>query len=142
MKTGIELIAEERRRQIEVEGLTPEHDKYQDGGQLAAAAASYAFTPFMKNEISDGYKVPPAPMWPEYWLAKWWKPSPRNRIRELQKAGALIAAEIDRLIAAGYYEFCENCDKVMPCHEAIKTEDDVYLCKECDASLREDEGKA
>jgi hypothetical protein len=26
-----------------------------------------------------------------------WKPTPGNRIRELEKAGALIAAEIDRL---------------------------------------------
>jgi hypothetical protein len=28
----------------------------------------------------------------------WYKPSPENRIRELEKAGALIAAEIDRLL--------------------------------------------
>jgi hypothetical protein len=27
----------------------------------------------------------------------WWKPTPSDRIRELTKAGALIAAEIDRL---------------------------------------------
>lgn len=27
MKTGIELIAEERQRQIEIEGWTAEHDK-------------------------------------------------------------------------------------------------------------------
>lgn len=97
MKTGIELIAEERQRQIEVEGFDSAHDQEQDKGELAAAAAAYAFAPFMKGEIRGGYKTPPAPMWPEYWLAKWWKPSPENRIRELQKAGALIAAEIDRL---------------------------------------------
>ena len=28
---------------------------------------------------------------------EWWKPTPKNRVRELVKAGALIAAEIDRL---------------------------------------------
>jgi hypothetical protein len=33
--------------------------------------------------------------WP--WDREWWKPTPNNRIRELAKAGALIAAEIDRL---------------------------------------------
>lgn len=33
--------------------------------------------------------------WP--WHPKWWKPTPDDRIRELAKAGALIAAEIDRL---------------------------------------------
>lgn len=102
MKTGIELIAEERKRQIEVEGWTAEHDKECDQNELAAAAAAYAFTPFMKDRISDGYEIPPSPMWPKYWLAKWWKPCPRNRIRELQKAGALIAAEIDRLLSIEY----------------------------------------
>ena len=34
-------------------------------------------------------------MWP--WEANWWKPTPEDRIKELAKAGALIAAEIDRL---------------------------------------------
>lgn len=97
MKTSIELIAEERQRQIEVEGFTAEHDEQNDDCELAAAAAAYAFAPFMNYEIREGYKVPPEPMWPEWWLAKWWKPCPDNRIRELQKAGALIAAEIDRL---------------------------------------------
>ena len=34
----------------------------------------------------------------------WWKPSPENRIKELAKAGALIAAEIDRLQRLGHGE--------------------------------------
>jgi hypothetical protein len=34
-------------------------------------------------------------LWP--FAPERWKPSPSNRIRELVKAGALIAAEIDRL---------------------------------------------
>jgi hypothetical protein len=34
--------------------------------------------------------------WP--WNFKWWKPHPDNRIRDFEKAGALIAAEIDRLL--------------------------------------------
>ena len=33
--------------------------------------------------------------WP--WDMKWWKPSDEDPIRNLVKAGALIAAEIDRL---------------------------------------------
>lgn len=99
MKTGIELIAEERQRQIEIEGFDPGHDRERnDYGELARAAASYAFAPFMIDEMREGYKTPD-PMWPRFWLAKWWKPSPHDRIRELQKAGALIAAEIDRLLA-------------------------------------------
>jgi hypothetical protein len=35
-------------------------------------------------------------VWP--FTEHWWKPTPNNRIRELEKAGALIAAEIDRLL--------------------------------------------
>jgi hypothetical protein len=93
-KTGIELIAEERQRQIEVEGWTAEHDDQYKEDQLSSAAACYAFTPKMKDEFSDGSQVP-SQMWP--WKACWWKPTPDDRIRELQKAGALIAAEIDRL---------------------------------------------
>lgn len=88
MKTGIELIAEERQRQIEVEGWTPAHDSQHDESELLFAAEAYLMRPFMKNE--DLIKL-----WP--WHKEWWKPTPENRIRELQKAGALIAAEIDRL---------------------------------------------
>lgn len=39
-----------------------------------------------------------SPDWP--WDEEWWKPS-LDPIRNLEKAGALIAAEIDRLEAAG-----------------------------------------
>lgn len=35
--------------------------------------------------------------WP--WDEMLWKPTPDDRIRELAKAGALIATEIDRLLA-------------------------------------------
>ena len=35
-------------------------------------------------------------MWP--WNGSYWKPTPDDRIKELTKAGALIAAEIDRLL--------------------------------------------
>jgi hypothetical protein len=37
-----------------------------------------------------------AALWP--WADTWYSPSPDNRIHELEKAGALIAAEIDRLL--------------------------------------------
>ncbi len=80
---GIALIATERSRQLMQEGWTIEHDDEHAGGELALAAASYA----------SGEKLP---SWP--WGDNWWKPSRANRIRELQKAGALIAAEIDRLL--------------------------------------------
>ena len=95
MKTGIELIAEERQRQIEKEGWTKEHDAQHIDNELAVAAASYAMPEgartFMKTQ--DGNYLP------IFWRfeAKWWKPCPQDRVRELIKAGALIAAEIDRI---------------------------------------------
>lgn len=95
MKTGIELIAEERTRQIEVEGWTPEHDKLHQGEQLAQSAACYAIPQKYRNEkMRDGLTIREF-LWD--WSKSWWKPSPKNRIKELVKAGALIAAEIDRL---------------------------------------------
>lgn len=91
MKTGIELIAEERKRQIEKERWTPEHDAQHKDGSLARAAACYALAAVVNvRGRYFGDKV----SWP--WDEKWWKPS-KNPIRNLEKAGALIAAEIDRL---------------------------------------------
>ena len=79
----------ERRRQISVEGWTPEHDDGHRHDDLPRAAACYALS-------AAGYRGDdPAHLrfWP--WLGRWWKPStPR---RDLVKAGALILAEIERL---------------------------------------------
>ena len=91
--TVIELIAAERQRQIDEEGFDAEHDDEHKNFQLSDAAICYANMgsegPFMYPRAG----VPPF-LWP--WHAKWWKPSP-DPIRNLVKAGALIAAEIDRL---------------------------------------------
>jgi hypothetical protein len=83
-------IAAERRRQMEVEGWTPEHDDAHSDGQMAVAAASYAMHAHQPERI----KRITAPMyWP--WAYEWFKPSTARR--DLVKAGALIAAEIERL---------------------------------------------
>jgi hypothetical protein len=89
MKTGIELFAAERQRQIEVEGWTPEHDAQHVNNELCDAAICYLVDP-------DHRDTEPFP-WP--WEPSWWKPSPNDRIKELVKAGAMIAAEIDRIQA-------------------------------------------
>jgi len=90
-RSGVELIAEERKRQIEIEGWKPEHDSEHKQGELALAASCYA-TP---EQYRDYFNPRKPNLW--LWEEEWWKPSPYNRIKELQKAGALIAAEIDRL---------------------------------------------
>lgn len=91
MKSGVELIAEERAAQVSREGRTPEHDDEHTEGELASAAASYAIHAVMGSEASYESPVPP-PWWP--WDDEWWKP--KNPMRDLVRAGALIAAEIDR----------------------------------------------
>lgn len=94
---GAARIAAERRRQIEVEGWTPEHDAEHDAAELTLAAAAYLFeavTTAMPALWWPEDDPPPSP-WP--WDESWWKPS-LDPIRNLEKAGALIAAEIDRLL--------------------------------------------
>ncbi|MBF9252456.1 hypothetical protein I2I11_04050 [Pontibacter sp. 172403-2] len=101
MRNGIELIAEERQRQLEKEAWTPDHDSNHNCEELVHAAKCYA-TAAIANSYSKrnitytgyrpGEEAPNA--WP--WEKRWWKPS-ADPIRNLVKAGALIAAEIDRL---------------------------------------------
>jgi hypothetical protein len=98
--TGIELITAERKRQIEKECWTAEHDRLHMHGELAIAASCYALPKRHRTVHQNTYKgiTRLLPMkWP--WDAEWWKPTPDDRVRELVKAGALIAAEIDRLQA-------------------------------------------
>lgn len=85
---GVKLIAEERQRQVREEGWTAEHDARHENGELVCAAVCYAMT------AGEERPEPPG-LWP--WDSDWWKP--RDEIRNLVRAGALIAAEIDRLKA-------------------------------------------
>ena len=99
-KTGIELIAEERLRQVEEEGWSSAHDDQHMDNSIAKAAACYAM-PVDEREKYQSYTFSEPRRWyPRWWPKSWdidyWKPSD-NRIKELTKAGALIAAEIDRL---------------------------------------------
>lgn len=89
VSSGVEAIALERRRQIDVEGWSSEHDDTHKEHQLAAAAASYAWAVVEPDE--EGWRPPYG--WP--WAGHWWKPTGKRQM--LVKAGALIAAEIDRL---------------------------------------------
>lgn len=79
-------VLAERRRQVEAEGWTPEHDDEHGAGEMAAAAACYAL-----NAAGCGCEV--ARNWP--WDGSWWKPTTSRR--DLVKAAALILAEIERL---------------------------------------------
>lgn len=93
---GIDRIAAERQRQVEVEGWTAEHDAAHGGASLSLAAACYALPSGIRQRKVWSRTLVEL-LWP--WELRGWKPN-RDRIRELEKAGALIAAEIDRLLAA------------------------------------------
>ena len=96
---GIERIAAERQRQIDEEGWTVGHDSEHVNGELAGAGAAYANAAAMQSaHYRPNVQVfPVSPYWG--WSIEWWKPS-ADPIRNLEKAGALCAAEIDRLLAA------------------------------------------
>ncbi len=81
----VDVVAE-RKRQIDVEQWTPEHDDKHHDYSLANAAACYA-----KYGYPNITKAPDD--WP--WHSSYWKPSDRRR--SLVKAAALILAEIERL---------------------------------------------
>jgi hypothetical protein len=89
---SIALIAAERRRQVEAEGWTFDHDDRHADEVLAAAAVCYAVPPDLRDPRPSA--IPD--LWP--FEASSWKPSPDDRVRELVKAAALISAELDRLL--------------------------------------------
>jgi hypothetical protein len=99
---GARLIVEERIRQVEGEGWTPQHDDEHENGELARAGACYAlwdcFYDVRPNHVGGQANLRLHSLtWP--WDAEWWKP--KAPIRNLVRAGALIAAEIDRRLRAG-----------------------------------------
>jgi len=89
--TGASLILAERRRQIEEEGYDAAHDFCHTPQTLCRAAAAYALHEDCADLVADGARN----LWP--WGARFWKP--KDHLRNLVRAGALIAAAIDRLLA-------------------------------------------
>lgn len=85
---GAERIAAERKRQESLHDWSPEHDDEHDTFQLSKAAMAYL-------SAARGSMAFAEAAWP--WDAEWWHPS-TDPIRNLEKAGALLAAEIDRLL--------------------------------------------
>ena len=98
--TGIELIAQERGRQIEQERYTAEHDAGHTECELVWAAMHYALPCpiFYKCHCGQISVVNSDSLFEETgWDMKLSKRHRFDRIRQLTVAGALIAAEIDRL---------------------------------------------
>ena len=92
MINGIELIAAERLRQIEVEGYDEKHDFLEPLDCIVSAAISYAMVDIDRPEAAAWWK----------WDWKYWKP--KDRKRNLIRAGALIAAALDKILIREAFE--------------------------------------
>ena len=64
-KTGVELIAAERDRQINQEEWTPEHDDGHEDGELALVAALYATPASLFSVQSFAGGVAYSDPWPD-----------------------------------------------------------------------------
>lgn len=97
----------ERVRQVDEEHFTLERDDQINGhGELAQAAAAYA----MPGHLILDKALLPAPVmevgihpnmfWPQGWDKSWFKPNytREGRLRDIDKAMALLAAERGRLV--------------------------------------------
>lgn len=96
-KTGAELIAIERERQMSVEGWDAQHDDEHLDYDLASVGALYALNLLLTKHPNYSMFFDKIFSWWYPWDGMYWKPTPDNPIKQLTKAGALIAAEIDRL---------------------------------------------
>ncbi|MGC6827847.1 hypothetical protein ACP0H4_11240 [Pseudomonas aeruginosa] len=92
-------VQAERRRQVEAEGWTPEHDDEHACDEIAAFACFYAMPPAARDwdTSSTGY----GDTLGEAILPEGWEPKTGDRRREMVKACALTLAEIERLDRAG-----------------------------------------
>lgn len=85
LPSGAIQILRERERQLFNEGYSAHHDDLYGKDELTRAAGCYLQATSSKHPCQSP--------WPFHW--RYWKPSDDRR-RNLVKAGALIAAEIDR----------------------------------------------
>lgn len=114
MKTGIELITEERQKQIDKHGFTAEHhflntEKWYDDNQMQMAAI-YLLNPLT---IAEEFKKHIPLNWDREWFTNL---NSRDEKERIIIAGALIAAELDRL------NYIEQTKKL----EAVKSEGHIY----------------
>lgn len=95
--TGIELIAEERKKQIENHGLTAEVDAAKNANRQLIEAISLML-PEGDEQDNKIYLRARLDGIPTGWNSKVWEKMARKSYSErLVMAGAMIAAEIDRI---------------------------------------------
>lgn len=89
------MIHDERYRQQTQEGYTQDHDDEHTEGQLALLAAAYALSSckdeFSQTVVRNLTAITNDPTWPF---------KPKDPIRDLVRAGALLLAELERRLRA------------------------------------------
>ena len=128
--TGVELITAERKRQIEEEGYDAEHDydEFHEDGELALYACYYA----MPGPLEYGIiTIPEGVFFPDGWNPEHDNKNEKGRIRQLVIAGALCAAEIDRLRSITGTEICEWCEKRFPEDSLREDSESLRACPDC-----------
>ncbi|TGE29835.1 hypothetical protein [Hymenobacter metallicola] len=112
--TGAELIAAERQEQIHKHGWDVAHDDDYGRGELMQAAAT-ALSLYASGDMANicvAGQTEEVKMWPwqtEFGLVFFRKIERKSPLEKLIVAGALIAAEIDRLQrATNCTEGCRN----------------------------------
>lgn len=99
---GMRVVMAERRRQLDAEGWSAAHDDEHDDESLAIVAACYAAhgvaAPDGLVRVLVDANGEPRDAWPSSWGYEWDKRRKHPRLRKLAIAGALIMAEIDRLL--------------------------------------------
>lgn len=106
-KAAQDVLAE-RQRQIEKEGWTPEHDDEHGDNSMAIAAACYALADYQRPLNVQTVSIEKLWQWTG-WASHWFKP--KDKRRNLIRAGALILAEIERLdrSEAARWKPCSRC---------------------------------
>ena len=97
---GTKLIEQYREEQISKHNWSVQHDiDVNKDGQLILGAAAYLLgaTPITVLTPSGPAVIVAEQLWPSNWSKQWLKLSD-NKVKNLSKAGALVAAEINRLL--------------------------------------------
>lgn len=93
VRSGVALVALERRRQVDQEGYDAAHDR---GQRWAITRAGIAYAIASLSTLTDDQHDEAWAWWP--WSTEAWKP--KDALADLVRAGALIAAAIDSMLAS------------------------------------------
>ena len=125
LSQAAQAVLAERRRQVEEEGFTPDHDDQYREHELRDAAACYAST------IETFRPGEPPRLWP--WSKESWKPHEDDMRVNLVKAGALILAAIEQIDRRHEWDDQDRCKK---CGDK-----DWFTGQHCEGKMKPEGGK-